>query len=311
MNCLENLVGVRCAGTTSTSGLYIEDLEGMNLKNAANIADSRYVSGLELLQKKIKFAEKGLLQDIEGAFLPYFRINSFLDEIKIGHFKSNYLTTSANQRGVKIKTRSSRLLKIRIQKIELDFQETLQSGQIKILDGNEITLFDFTTDSSGKAVLLPEYLSKTNEVFVVLEDNTFTPRDGQIKNGCHCYSKSTEFLIGWGWNNNSQTTSSFGISVDALAECNNEEIICLISSRLGFPLLYKSGIEIVKEWISSDRLNPVTMIDDGTEEFLLEEFSRQYKRSLKILIETLPSLMARIDEVCVVCSQSRYIETTP
>ena len=311
MICLENLVGIKCSGTTSTSGLYVEDLEGINLKMASGIADNRYISGLQLIQAKRDFAAKGILNDLQGAFLPFFRINSLIDEIKVGHFKTSYLTQSAPERGVKLKSRNSPRLKIRIDSITVDIQEALHAGQVKILDGNSTTLIDFTTDADGRAELRPEYLSETNEVFVVMEDATVTPRDGQIKNGCHCYSKATEFLIGHGWTGGSQSTSSFGLSVNALAECNNDELVCLVSSKLAFPLLYKTGIEIVKEWIASDRLNSVTMIDDGTEQFLLDEFERQYKRSLKTTIATLPALMTRIDEVCVVCNQSRYLESTP
>jgi len=311
MNCLENLVGIKCTGTTSTSGFYVEDLEGINLKMASGIADNRYISGIQLIQAKRDFAAKTIFNDIQGALLPFFRMNSLIDEIKVGHFKTTYLSQSATERGVKIKSRSSRLLKIRIDSITVDIQETLHAGQVKILDGSLTTLIDYTTDASGRAELRPDYVSETNEVFVVMEDATVTPRDGQIKNGCHCYSRTTEFMIGHGWSGGSKSTSSFGLSVNALAQCDNEELVCLISSSLALPLLYKTGIEIVKEWIASDRLNSVTMIDDGTEEFLLDEFERQYKRALKTTIATIPSLLSRIDEVCVVCNQSKYFESTP
>lgn len=312
MDCLNNVVGVRCLGGPSPlSGLYVEDLEGINLKTASDIADVRYTSGLDLISKKLSFAQKAVVNDIQAALLPYFRVNTLIEELKIGHFKTTYSTPSPNERGVKFKTRNSRLMKIRIKKIEIELQEANTTSIVSIKDGIDQTDFEFTTDANGKAVLSPEYFSKTNEVFVVIADGNVTPKHTQIKPGCNCYNKTSEFLIGWGWNNGSQASSTFGLVVQALAECDNEEIVCLMSSKLGFPILYKTGIEIVKEWIVSDRLNPVTIIDDGTEEFLLEEFESQYKKQLKTLVESVPRFMSTIDEVCVVCNQSKYYESTP
>ena len=311
MECLNNVVGIRCLNTSSFSGLFIEDLEGINIKRASQIADSSYTSGLDLLNKKLLFSQKAIVNDIQAAFLPYFRINTLIDELTIGVFKNTFLSQSANARGIKFKTRNSRLMRIRIKTISIEIQEADYTSNVSILDGNEQTDFQFTTDSNGKAFIQVEFLSKTNEVFVVIEDVTVTPKSTDIKTGCSCYTKSTEFLIGWGWNGSGTTTSSFGLSVVAASECDNEQLICLLSSKLGFALLYKTGFEIVKEWIASDRLNPVTIIDDGTEEFLLEEFERQYKKQIKTFVESVPRFMSTIDEVCVRCNQSRYMESTP
>ena len=312
MECLNNIVGVRCAGGPAPySGLYIEDLEGINLKTASDIADVRYHSGLDLILKKLAFAQKGVLNDIQGAFLPFFRVNTLIEELRIGEYKSTFSLPSPFQRGVKMKTRNSRLMKIRIKEVEIQIQEPDTTSNLLIKDGQEVTTYEFTTDASGNATVRTEYLSKTNEVFVVIEDDQITPRQTQLKPGCNCYNRTSEFLIGWGWNNEGQSSSTFGLIVQALAECDNEELICLMSSKIGFLILYKAGIEIVKEWIVSDRLNPVTIIDDGTEEFLLDEFERQYKKHKKTFVESVPRFMSTIDEVCVVCNQSKYYESTP
>jgi hypothetical protein len=311
MNCLENVVGIKCLSSSSGSGLFLEDLNGINLKTAANIADSRFVSGLELLKSKRNFAIQAVKQDIEGLVLPYFRMNSLIDDLLIGEFKSNLLSSQPLSRGVKIKTKKSRLLRVRIKTIEIRIQEANFVHSVQIIDGNTVTNYGFETDSNGVAKIQVDHLTESNEVLVVMDNSVVTPFDASLKTGCSCYSKSTEFLIGWGWNGSTTTTSTFGLRVESLAECDNDSLFCLIGHKLGFAILYKTGIEIVKEWIASDRLNPVTIIDDGTEEFLLEEFSRDYKHAIKVLIEQIPELLSRVDDVCVVCNQSRYVEGTP
>lgn len=311
MNCLNNIVGVRCLGDSSSSGLYVEDLEGINVKTASQIADVRYQSGLDLIKKKKEFAIKAIANDIQGAFLPYFRMNSLIDELVVGKFKDTTLTTSPLKRGVEIKTRNSRLLRIQIQTVEIKILEAALTSYLKIIDGLDEKLVEFTTDADGKALIDLNYISKTNQIFIVLEDPLITPFDGQLKSGCHCYSKSSEFLTGRGYKDGQTASSTFGLSVQSLAVCDQEQFVCLLAPRLGFAILYKTGIEIVKEWIASDRLNPVTMIDDGTEDFLLSEFESQYKNQLKILIESLPDFFIRLDEICVVCSGNTYVEAVP
>jgi len=271
----------------------------------------RYQSGLDLISKEKDFAIKAISNDIQAAFLPYFRINSIIDELSIGKFKNTTLTPSPFNRGVQIKTRSSRLLRIQIQNIEVKIVETFLTSFVKIIDGLDENIIEFTTDAEGKAKIDVNFISKTNEVFVVIEDPLITPFDGQLKNGCSCYSKSSEFLIGKGYKDGQTASSTFGLSVQSLAVCDQEQFVCLLAPRLGFAILYKTGIEIVKEWIASDRLNPVTMIDDGIEEFLLEEFESQYNKQIKLLIESLPDFMSRLDEICVVCSGNHYVEAVP
>mgnify|MGYP003109177124 CR=1 FL=1 len=311
MNCLNHIVGIRCQGDQSSSGLYIEDLEGINLKTAAQIADSRYQSGLDLIAKKKDFAIKAIVNDVRASLLPYYRTNTVVDELQVGEFKTTSLSTSPLRRGLKVKTRSSNLLKVRIQWIEVQIVETKKKVNIYVQDGSTNHLFEVETDNDGFARINVDLLSETKEVVVYIQDDTITPFDAYVKNGCNCYTKRSEFLHSTGFKSGETASSTFGLSVQALAECDNEALICLLSNQLGFAILYKTGIEIVKEWIASDRLNPVTIIDDGTEEFLLDNFEREYKKQLSLLQTSISRLLNNIDEICVVCSGNHYTEGIP
>ena len=314
-SCLENIVGVRCGGDTSLTGLYIEDLEGINLRTAANIADSSFQNGLELLRAKIDFATKRVKEDLLSAFYPYFRMNTLIDENQVGIFLENkYHNISGSDRGARFKIRRTRLSKIRIKSVCVCLEAPTYSNYswtVKIIDGNNLVQIPFTTDSAGRATLFPDYLAENDEVFVVMAGNAIRPCETKVKAGCYCSTKATEFITGQGWSGTTTSTSSFGLQVNAVAECQNDELICLINHKLGFPILYKAGIEIVSEWKVSDRLNSTTLIEDGSEDYLLSKFEHEYKRSLKTIVESLPAFMSRIDDICVVCNQNRYAEGTP
>lgn len=309
--CLNDFIGVKCLTLNPKSGLWINDLEGINLRYAADIADSDSISGLNLLNDKIKFATSLVISELSGYALPFFRMNSIVDELKIGEFQSTTLAPAAADRGVKFEINDSRLLRIRIKTVKFKAVEVLTAGNLKIEDGQNMTVYPFTTDANGEAEIFCDYLSKTSKIYVTVDDTGFTTNNTLIKQACNCYYTRSEFIQGWGWNGSGTSSSSYGLQIESMAECDNNEFACVLSHKLALPILYRSGIEIVKEGITSDRLNSVTLLDSEKGEFLIEEFTKRYNEQMKILIASLPELMKRIDDICIVCNQSRYVYGMP
>jgi len=311
-SCLENYIGVKClTQTTPKSGLWINDLEGINLRFASDVADSGYLSGLQLLEEKIRFATELVLAEISGFTSPFFRINSVLDELKVGEFLPGYTAPAAFDKGVKLTTRNSRMIRIKVNRIKIKLEETNFTEFVKISDGLTIRTFPFTTNYEGEAEIFPDYLSNTSEIYVTIDNSNIHPAKTNVKQGCSCFSKSSQYLLANGWAGSGISTSSFGLEIQANAECSMNELACVISQQLRFPILYKAGLEIVKEAAASDRLNSVTLLDDEKIKFLLNEFSEQYKLHFNNVVQSLPELLKRIDDICVICNQSRWVYGTP
>lgn len=310
-NCLENYIGVKCLTQNPKSGFWINDLEGLNLKYAADIADSDHVSGLQFLKSKIDFATEIVLAEIASYALPFFRMNSIIDEMKIGDFSGSYLPVAPLNRGLDVRVRSSRLLRIRVNQIKIRIQETNFSHSLEIQDGLNSFSWPFTTDGNGEAEIFPNFLSSSDRIQILMNDTAIHVDNSSIKTGCGCSSKSSPYLTVTGWNGSSGANSSYGISAQLNAECSFDEIGCILAPRLSFPILYRSGMEIVKEAITSDRLNSITLLDGEKADFLLETFTKEYEKHFKILIESIPQFMRRVDDCCVICNQSRYGITIP
>jgi hypothetical protein len=146
----------------------------------------------------------------------------------------------------------------------------------------------------------------------VLTDNTaVNTNKTKVKGGCKCSTKKSEFLIANGWSGTTTTGTSFGLMVGAAAECSMDEIGCVIAQKLRFPILYRAGMEIAKEALTTDRLNSVTLLDGDTWNFCLENWSAQYDAQMKTAIQQLPELFNRMDDICVICNQSRYVYGMP
>lgn len=309
-NCLDNYIGVKCF-TPSKSGFWINDLEGLNLRYASDIADTDHISGLEFLKSKIQFATTLVLNEISAYSLPYFRMNSIIDEIETGEFNSTYIAPAPVDRGLKLKTKQSRLIRIRVNSIQINIQQANFNHSVEITDGLVVTSFPFTTDANGLAEIFPDYFSQTNELFVTMNDTLINVNNSDVKTGCGCQSKSSFYLTANGWNGANNANSTYGLKVKANSECSIEEMGCILAPKLALPILYKSGLEIVKEAITTDRLNSMTLLDSEKTEFLFDMFSKEYDKHFKILVASIPELMKRVDDCCIVCNQSRYVQGLP
>lgn len=308
--CLDNFIGVRCLTTDPKSGLWINDLPGINLGYAADIVDRGGMSGLQFLKEKIDYATKLVVEEIAGYLMPFYRINSIVDEIKVGDYYPYFVTPLNVDRGVYIKSSKSRLLRLRVNKIKLKLQNLNYSTVIEVDDGLNVTTYNVTTDNSGEVILEPNILTGTGEVWVTLKDINAVPAKSEVKKNCGCSTKSSKYLTAHGWDGKI-INQTYGFEVSVVAECNYDEFACIIASKLPFPILYKSGLEIVKEALTTDRLNAITLLDSEKVDFLLKEFQDQYDKYMKTMVDSIPELMKRTDDCCIVCTQSRYMIGRP
>ena len=310
--CFYNFIGVKCLTTgTPTSGLYINDLEGLNLKYAANIADSDYISGLQFLNDKIQFATKLVISDLTRYSLPYFRINSVVDELSVGDWGNTNLAPQSADRGVHLQIKRSRMLRINVSNIKINTGNSFITSDVYIEDGINTTNYSFTTDASGDAEINLNFTSTTQDVYIYMDNTSINVNNSSIKTGCGCSSKSGQYLSAYGWNGSGNSNSTYGLKVQATAVCDNDEFACVLGPKLGLPILYRSGIEILHEAVATDRLNSLTLLDTDKINFLLENWTAEYDKQMKMLIESLPQLLRRIDECCIVCNQNRYIQGLP
>lgn len=308
--CLKDWIGVRCL-TNSKSGYNINDLEGLNLRYAADIADSDYLSGLQFLKEKIDFATALVIADISSFSESYFRVNSIVDQMRIGEWKKTFIPPANLDRGIKVRINRSRMLRIRVNQITIGIQELNHTDTLTITDGVFTSTYPFTTDGDGMAYVEPGFLSKTNSITITINDQAINVNNTDVKQGCGCQSKSSSYITANGWNGTNISNSTYGIMADVVAECDQNELACLISSKLTFPILYRAGFETAKDAMTTDRLNSITTLDDEKVEFMLKSYKGEYDRHMKILVDSLPDLMKRIDDCCIICNQSRYVFGKP
>lgn len=255
--------GAPIATPEPTSGFYIETLEGMSIENIASTTGETKISAVRSLTENMYFAA-GIVEKRIHAILTHRGLNLN----KQGKLSNPCLvqTMSApaenKHKGVRLTSRfiCSSQSRIFIEKVKIKSTATINttlyiknafgvvlfSMPIALIAGFELNFY------VGKAF-------KEQTVLVVVDSvNTglfeYACKEGQGCCGAVVKSSCKEFIV-QGWDGVSVSLNAF-LGVCARIDCTDEDLICSFLDKLGFAILYQTGVQLLQEWISPNgRLN--------------------------------------------------------
>ena len=334
--CYQNFITCKqsCGNVPSTSGLYFENLTGINIKFAANIANSAYLSGIDMLNDKAIFAIKLLEQDLQAAMLRFgYYISEYQDIEEFCGFSSQTVTTDANKRGLQI-ARFSSITPNSEFYIENLYIKTVNAENItlSLYDGNNVLIesFTFATLADAVTVLTINKAYKNNTIRVVIDtpnvevylanccfwgDTVNCCSDSFETCGCSsdssggihyeikgdCCARKTYSVNGWSINK--KTASSYGVALRGGMRCALSAVMCSILPQVAMAVLYRAGVEVLNELIASDRLNFVTVYSaDWAKEQIpiwTEKSNTLFNNTVDAL---LPNLM-KSESYCIKCHE--------
>src|SRR5689334_1807811 len=90
LTCFENLIGIRgqCATVTSPYGYYANDID-ISSDFINEILTREYNGVTDFHTKKLNFAVKRVIGDIKKYLQPHFRVNTFIEDGRLGIFQDN------------------------------------------------------------------------------------------------------------------------------------------------------------------------------------------------------------------------------
>lgn len=325
MDCLDNLIGIgkTCAGSVPTSGLYIQDLPGISLKIADAAINEEEISGKTLIERKIGFAQDYLVNDIRNFLKDRFNILSAIEENTIGYYKEDQSITTLEAgklKGFRIQLRERPYLQLNLHRIGIKLNATV-STSIFVYDLHQNKLIDtIAVDAvAGDIVYLDvnkKYLTNRQKLSLFIcyasadsgayNTNTY---EGTIRRCRTCAGDGNYYsYISSGYLNSalSKTDANFnasstgnGLTIDYSVSCSIEPFVCNLSQLLAWPLLFKTGAELMVELINSRRLNSIIVIDQGTNQEMLSYFQMEYEKSMTNLCTNL-----RLpDDICFHCDK--------
>lgn len=330
IDCLSNLVGIRTScgdQVVSDSGLYLQDLPFINLKTADAIVTDQD-SGYALMQQKLNIAHNYLVNDIRQKMLPYFKSHSVVENDIIGYYMDNMppVDPQSAYKGIQIKIMEYPFLSIYISSVSLfiDFTgdvdiKVYDLTQNKVIDtiqvsavAGEIVQVDIHKEYQTNGQTLNLFFAYDASSISSYQTNTFSPgyigytscrgcarRRDAVNEYIYAYQKTLPLNTPAIQQNLQQSNSTGGISLTYSVACSLEKWIC--QNRVGFAmaLLHRAGMELIKEFLISNRINSLVTLKKDDAEKLSLDFQAEYDKSMDNVLKN----MRIPNDICFKCQK--------
>ena len=314
MDCLIDYIGLRGCGTSEPeSGLFINELYGVQFESIQKIADSEQKTFQGVWDDvQIRSIHK-LSTAVTNYFRSKYQIKKIADTFNLGKILETTTTAAANElRGFYIETNnSSNFTNIYVQSLSL-YLAAPANTTINIYNtetGTEL----YTTPVTGLAGWNEIKVNKTfraKNVFVGYNATGITSTNMKIDNvvngnfSCFCNDWfSCEANVRGGslvtpFNDVESQNNTFGLSGVFGVRCSYDNLVCDNRDVFKIALWYLLGHELMNERIYTPRLNRFTTIDLDKAKALRDAFKAEYEKELDNAIQ---GIYLNTNDCCLIC----------
>ena len=286
-----------------TSGLYIENLEGLTLENIANITSEYLVSATNTVTEKLSFAaeivEKRLKAVLNANGL---KLNKIGTKYSVCSLTSNFAAPVAKNLGIRISKKwlSSTQSKIYVDSIQAK-SATTGNAQIRVFDITQTLIY--TQDIVLVADTVQSFSLKqhfdSDIIYVTISADTVSLYQYSCSTATNCKPCGDMYLEVTGWEDSG--TAIGYLSACVRLDCTDKDILCQFLDRLGFAILYQTGVEILKEWTSPN--NRINIIKTHGSEWAIKKLSEWESLSIEYLDNEIDNIIdiLKQDKFCLNC----------
>lgn len=316
MNCSDGFITMRtvCAGQPvrqPKSGLFIEDLAGINCANLASVEPGVYLNAQEFLAQKVAVSCDIVLQDLREIVEPFVKERSALEAGTVGEFASpaSPLTGSASQRGLRLRINAGRLSRLLVDRIWIRSASAVETV-VKVKDGDKVTEFPVSLEAGKENELWLHYQADQKQVDIVIEDAAYQPHSGttiatkyfSTCTTCHGGGAMYTYLSGSALLAGAETDTLQGIVAECSLVCDIELAACMMLKKVKWPVLIQTGIQILQELVASGRMNYWTIHSKDWAKEQIEFWHRvEYKRMFKHHAAGMAAFLSNLDPHCLTC----------
>jgi len=329
MSCFQNIIGIKrtCDTTIPISNLYVNDLTGLTVKDADAAISVEYASGVRMIKDKIEFATSLLIQHVKNSATKFLS-RSVIENVTIGIYKEKNTIASevGKLKGIQFKLKQYPYFSFNLTAISFFANET------KIIN---IYIYDLVTGqlldtipvsaTSGQVVnvIVNKVYKSSSKILnlFIATDSTISHNQADLYKG-HCggctdtfnhnYSYLSYKEIGTGLevieSNLTGGQSTGGISFNYSLECDIEPFICSIAPSLAMPILYKTGVLLMDEFVYTKRQNAAMTVYKDNHAELKDMYEAEFQSSMNAIL----SNMIIPKDVCFTCNSSiRHVAIAP
>lgn len=330
MNCLQDFIGINyCGAPVPDSGVYINDLPGINLIGLDKIADAEqktFAAVWEAIQKRSLLRFSSAVNNEFGRRYRLKRLNQSIVLPEIVNTTTNQTAAANEKRGFTLKIGGeqwvSALQSIHIQSLRL-YQKTAVNTTIKFYDVtgailNEVKSISVTGAVGWQTVNVNTTFHGVSKLFVGYDATGISSPETKIDSSldacdcdaCECYPCGIKVQPAK-YNGTDITTgnNTFGLSGIVSSVCDFNNIACTNKAMFTTALWYLQGAEAMAERIYTDRINRYTTVDLNKARDLREEWELQFRQELMAAIN---GIDLSLNDCCIECNhQVTSVEMRP
>lgn len=290
--CFHNFIGLKVNSpeVISKSGLYINDLPGIETEQIASLTKSEQVDFNETWNSIYSRSVANFLTDISNELEERFHFEKTLDSQIVGSF-GGVLNKATELAGIELHLINSRYSKTSIQTITIWSEEDLQEIDLYFynkVDG--VLLYTSTVDLTvGYNTLYINKEFDSKSLFIAYNPAIVSSYETNLY-----YSDS---YYDWNFTKGYLVINGGGLIVEYNTYCSIDKFVCSRINQFARALLNKIGVELMIERATSDRVNCFT-IDSEKAQRLMGSYEQDYNNELK---KALSNIKITDDSYCFKC----------
>ena len=291
--------------TPSKSGLYFQDLAGCTVSLLDDLTKEDHADWGECFDYLYKTAQRNLRIDMQRALANRFHIDKKLITRETSEYKDDYNSTSGYA-GVKIQVSLPKYARIQILSVSVNSQSA-GAATITIFKEDETGDVLGTvsgTLAAGKNVLEVYEDFEEEEIFIAYDASTLTLKQTQNRyydSDSVTTDKNCEFDCGNGDPGLVLQVNGGGLNVKFILYCSSEKFILENLPLFQFALLYRLGVDTMKERLTTQRVNMTTVLTEERAKELLAVHNEDYKAALDAATM---SIKMTEDPICFMCKKT-------
>jgi hypothetical protein len=262
-NCLDNYIislnGCYPEDTVPTSGYYLENLEGLTINNVAAVSSEALISATATVREKMYFAadivEKRLKAVLNARGIKLNSIGNLYTVCGVSNISD--IPVAVN-RGIKVSKKWIDSPQSRIFVDSVRFKSTVNgTATVYVTDflGNILFSQAVTCYADTEMHIFVKKSFNKDVILITIDTTNVAPYLYTCNAAFNCKPCGDNVLNVEGWNGVSAQPSGY-LGACVRVDCVDTDIICQFLDRLGMAILYQTGVQILKEWVSpNNRLN--------------------------------------------------------
>lgn len=319
LSCLTNIFGLSLADcacfpkdglgsiniTDSTTGLYLQEMEGMP---SLNMIDASKDCGAGNIYKMMDLARKNAINEVATAIMlklgsrykkkhqPFKGVigeTAWTNNLSLTPATREYAFVSKKFTGMRMQIKRIALMGTGATPVAVTVYKQLPNGLGGFHESKEeLKTVELVTGSAS-----PIY-AETENFFLPLDgsryafsyeyDGTYTVRDNKL--GCGCGGRPSEVFK---YISGQDSSSAYGFVLDAEVICNASDLICLNANTseemrlaLGYAAMYKAGQKLIIAIANSNQINRYTMTSTTELQASLNMYQTKYDAMIEWIVST-------------------------